>query len=138
MTSPFWVGAMGKNGILLTSLPPVEAIGADFFKYDLFQKLKNRRIKQKTGSRPDGAPIYIILAPVMAQNDLVGILAFVAYCRPGSQKVGDNGAGISGHDPNQGRPPIESYTSITLTLTKNSYDTCSKNLNPPPFTKGGT
>jgi hypothetical protein len=72
---PFWLGAMTKDGILLTALPPVPSIGQDFIKYQLVQTtLKNRRINQKELYGPDGTPIYIVLAPVMVQGNCVGLV----------------------------------------------------------------
>ncbi len=66
---------MSKDGILLTALPPVQAIGADFIKYQLVQEtLDNRRINKKRLYAPDGAPIYIVLAPAMVQDNLLGLL----------------------------------------------------------------
>ncbi len=72
---PFWLGAVTKDGILLTSLPAVQSIGQDFIKYQLVEEtLKNRRINQKELYRPDGTPIYIVLAPVMVQGNCVGLV----------------------------------------------------------------
>jgi hypothetical protein len=72
---PFWLGAMSKDGILLTTLPPVQAIGADFIKYRLVQEtLANRRINKMRLYASDGAPIYIVLAPAVLQGNLVGLL----------------------------------------------------------------
>jgi hypothetical protein len=72
---PFWLGVMSKDGILLTALPPVQAIGADFIKYKLVQEtLNKKRIGKNRLYSPNGAPIYIVLAPVMAQDNLVGLV----------------------------------------------------------------
>ncbi len=72
---PFWLGAMTKDGILLTSLPAVPSIGQDFIKYQLVQTtLKNQRINQQELFRPDGTPVYIVIAPVMVQGNCVGLV----------------------------------------------------------------
>jgi hypothetical protein len=72
---PFWLGVMSKDGILLTALPPVQAIGADFIKYKLVQEtLNKKRIGKNRLYSPNGAPIYIVLAPVMDQDNLVGLV----------------------------------------------------------------
>jgi hypothetical protein len=86
---PFRVGAMSKDGILLTALPPVQAIGADFIKYQLVQEtLDNRRINKKQLYAPDGAPIYIVLAPAMVQDNLVGLLGLRLTAAQALQKWG--------------------------------------------------
>lgn len=72
---PFWLGALTKDGILLTSLPPVKAIGADFINYQLVQEtLDKRRINKMQLYAPNGAPIYIVLAPIMVQSNCVGLV----------------------------------------------------------------
>ena len=72
---PFWLGAMTKDGILLTALPPVPSIGQNFIDYQLVQTtLKNRRINQTELFRPDGTPVYIVIAPVLVQGNCVGLV----------------------------------------------------------------
>jgi hypothetical protein len=72
---PFRLGAMSKDGILLTALPPVQAIGGDFIKYQLVQKtLETKRLNKERLYAPDGAPIFIVLAPVLVQDNCVGLL----------------------------------------------------------------
>jgi hypothetical protein len=72
---PFWLGVLSKDGILLTSLPPVKAIGADFIQYQLVREtLKKKSIGKTRLYAPSGAPIYIVLAPVMAQDNVVGFV----------------------------------------------------------------
>jgi hypothetical protein len=72
---PFWLGALSKEGVLLAALPPAPAIGDDFIKYQGVQEiLAKRRINKKRLYAPDGAPIYLILAPVMVQDNIVGLV----------------------------------------------------------------
>jgi hypothetical protein len=72
---PFWVGAMTKDGILLTGLPPGPVIGKDFSNYQLVQEtLDKRRINKMRLYGPDGTPIYVVLAPVMVQDNCVGLV----------------------------------------------------------------
>lgn len=72
---PFWLGAMSKGGVLLAALPPAKFIGADFINYQLVQEtLQNRRINKKRLYSPDDAPIYFVLAPIMDNNSLVGLV----------------------------------------------------------------
>lgn len=72
---PYRLGALTKEGILLASLPPVKTIGADFIHYQLVQDtLDNRRINKKRLYAPDGASVYIILAPVEVKGNCVGLV----------------------------------------------------------------
>jgi hypothetical protein len=72
---PFRLGAMTKDGRLLATLPPVQAIGADFINYQLVQvTLDKRCINKMRLYAPDGASVYFVLAPVMVQDNLVGLV----------------------------------------------------------------
>jgi hypothetical protein len=71
---PFRLGAMSKEGVLLAALP-VQAIGDDFIKYQGVQEiLTTRRLNKKRLYAPDGAPVYFVLAPVMVQDNIVGLV----------------------------------------------------------------
>ena len=73
---PFRLGVLNKEGVLLAALPPVHAIGDDFNKYQQLQEiLANRRLNKKRLYAPDGAPVYFVLAPVMVQDKIVGLVA---------------------------------------------------------------
>jgi hypothetical protein len=73
---PFQLGAMSKEGVLVATLPPVKLIGADFINYQLVQEtLSNRRINKKRLYSPDDAPVYFVLAPIMANDNFVGLVA---------------------------------------------------------------
>ena len=72
---PFRLGALSKEGVLLASLPPAQAIGDDFIKYQGVQEiLASRRLNKKRLYAPDGAPVYFVLAPVMVQDNIVGLV----------------------------------------------------------------
>jgi hypothetical protein len=72
---PFRLGAMSKDGILLATLPPLQAIGSDFINYQLVQETLDKRcINKMRLYAPNGASVYIVLAPVMVQDNLVGIM----------------------------------------------------------------
>jgi hypothetical protein len=72
---PFRLGVLSKEGVLLTSVPPVKTIGADFINYQLVQEtLDDRRINKKQFYAPDGAPVYIVLAPIMVQGNCAGLV----------------------------------------------------------------
>jgi hypothetical protein len=72
---PFWLGVMSKDAVLVAALPPVKLIGADFIDYQLVREiLKNRRINTKRLYSPDNAPVYFVLAPIMVNDSLVGLV----------------------------------------------------------------
>jgi hypothetical protein len=72
---PFRLGILTKDGILLTSLPPVQVIGGDFINYQLVKEtLDKRRINKERLYAPNGAPVYFVLAPVIAENNCVGLV----------------------------------------------------------------
>jgi len=89
---PFRLGALTKDGILLTSLPPVKAIGADFINYQLVQEtLDKRRINKMQLYAPDGAPIYIVLAPIMVQGNCAGLVGLRVTAAQALKKWGITG-----------------------------------------------
>ena len=72
---PFRLGVMSKDGVLVATLPPVKLVGADFIDYQPVQEaLKNRRINTKRLYSPDGAPVYFVLAPIMVNDSLEGLV----------------------------------------------------------------
>jgi hypothetical protein len=72
---PFRLGVMSKDGVLVATLPPVKLVGADFIDYQPVQEaLKNRRINTKRLYSPDGAPVYFVLAPIMVNESLEGMV----------------------------------------------------------------
>jgi len=72
---PFRLGVMSQDGVLVATLPPAKLIGADFIDYQLVQEtLKNRRINTKRLYSPDGAPVYFVLAPVLDNDRIAGLV----------------------------------------------------------------
>ena len=96
---PFRLGALSKEGVLLAALPPVQAIGDDFIKYQGVQEiLANRRLNKKRLYAPDGAPVYFDSRPRHGsrQDRRAGGLA--GDRRPGAQEVGHHRAGMGRSD----------------------------------------
>lgn len=72
---PFWLGVMSQDGVLVAALPPVKLIGADFIDYQIVtETLKNRRINTKRLYSPDNAPVYFVLAPIIVNDSLEGLV----------------------------------------------------------------
>jgi hypothetical protein len=72
---PFRVGVLTKDGIMLTSLPPVQVIGGDFIHYQQVKEtLDKQRLSKERLYAPKGASLYFFMAPVMAQNNCVGLV----------------------------------------------------------------
>lgn len=98
---PFQLGAMGKDGVLLASRPPVRLIGADFIHYQLVQEtLHNRRINKKRLYAPDDSPVYFVAAPIMADDGLVGLVVLRLTAAQALKKWGITEKEFEGMDLN--------------------------------------
>jgi len=73
---PFRMGVLDPQGETLTVYPFKEEAMGNFSSYDVVkQTLKNRRINQQRFYLQDGSQLYIICAPIMEGENLLGILA---------------------------------------------------------------
>jgi hypothetical protein len=72
---PFRIGVLNKNGDTLT-IYPSKAEALDFSNYNVVvQTLKTRRIMQQRFYLQDGSQVFIVCAPLLRGDDLLGILA---------------------------------------------------------------
>ena len=72
---PFRVAVLDRNAIGVAACPHGPNQGKDFSNYDTIQKVpKNRRIAQKELYFQDGGVIYAIVAPILAAQEVVGVL----------------------------------------------------------------
>lgn len=72
---PFRLGVLNKKGDTLT-IYPSKSEALDFSGYDfVVQILKNRKIAQQRLYLQDGYQVFIVCAPLLQGDDLVGILA---------------------------------------------------------------
>jgi hypothetical protein len=73
---PFRIGALDRDGDTLATYPMKTDTGFNFSGYELVaQTIKNRKISQQRFFLQDGSEIYIICAPLLDKEELVGLLA---------------------------------------------------------------
>jgi len=73
---PFRMGVMDKNGDTLAVYPPMKDAHLDFYKYEVVQQaLKTRKIAQQRLFLQDGSGLYVICAPLVREEQVIGILA---------------------------------------------------------------
>jgi len=75
LTFPFHVGVMNRDGVLIYTIPPVKNLGADYSQYQAVRDaLRERRIRNVRLFAPNGRELYLILAPMLKDRRLVGLL----------------------------------------------------------------
>lgn len=75
LTFPFRLGIINRDGVLIYTIPPMKNIGEDYSQYQAVREaLKGRRIKNARLYAPDGKEVYLILAPMFKNRQLVGLL----------------------------------------------------------------
>lgn len=75
MTFPFRLGIINRDGVLIYTIPPMKNVGEDYSQYQAVRDaLKGRRIKNARLYAPNGKEVYLILAPMFKNRQLVGLL----------------------------------------------------------------
>lgn len=75
MTFPFRLGILNRDGVLIYTIPPLKNVGEDYSQYQAVRNaLKGRRITSARLYAPDGKEVYLILAPMFKNRQLVGLL----------------------------------------------------------------
>ncbi len=71
---PYKTAVLNHEGILLTTFPNNEVVGRNFSSYRIVsQALSKQRISQSQAYLADGTKIYFISAPLITQNQVVGV-----------------------------------------------------------------
>ena len=70
---PYRTAVLNKEGILLTTFPNNDVVGRNFSSYKIVSQALNRRIAQSQAYLADGAKMYFISAPLVAQDQVVGV-----------------------------------------------------------------
>ncbi len=74
---PFEIGVLDPSGKILSSYPDKgEGKAKDYSSYDLVKKaISSKKIQQQVLFLPDGSKLYLICAPLIRQNQLIGLVA---------------------------------------------------------------
>jgi len=73
---PFRMGVLDNQGNTLAVYPPKKNTQLDFYRYDVVQQaLRERKIARKRLFLQNGSSLYIICAPLLQGDRVVGILA---------------------------------------------------------------
>jgi hypothetical protein len=74
---PFEIGVLDPSGKILSSYP-VKGDGKakDYSSYDLVKKaISSKKIQQQGLFLPDGSKLYLVCAPLIRQDQLIGLVA---------------------------------------------------------------
>jgi len=73
---PFRIGVLDRNADTLVVHPPAKNAHLDFYNYGVVQRaFKNRKITQQRLFLQDGSNLYVICAPLLQGEQVVGLLA---------------------------------------------------------------
>ncbi len=73
---PFRIGVMNINGDTLAVYPPQKNAHLDFHNYEVVQQaLKTRKIAHQRLFLQDGSSLYVVCAPLIQEDQVIGMLA---------------------------------------------------------------
>jgi hypothetical protein len=74
---PFEIGVLDPSGKILSTYPVKgDGKGKDFSSYDLVKKaISSKKIQQQGLFLPDGSKLYLVCAPLIRQDQLIGLVA---------------------------------------------------------------
>ena len=74
---PFEIGVLDPSGKILAAYP-VKGDGKakDYSSYDLVKKaISSKKIQQQALFLPDGSKLYLVCAPLIRKDELIGLVA---------------------------------------------------------------
>jgi hypothetical protein len=84
---PFRIGVLNHEGYTLTVYPPKKDAVANFSNYEVVvQTLKSRRISTQRLFLQNGSQVYIICAPILQDDQVLGILAIAVSDQDAKQR----------------------------------------------------
>ncbi len=85
---PFQVGVLNQNGQILAVHPPTERSN-NFSSYDLVIKtIKSKQIQQQKFFLQNGPELYIICAPILRQDKVIGLMGIAISAEEAKSKWG--------------------------------------------------
>jgi hypothetical protein len=87
---PFEIGVMNPAGETLLSYPDKgDGKAKNYSNYDLVVKaIKTKKIQQQQLFLQDGATLYLVCAPIIRENSLIGLVAIAINSADAEQKWG--------------------------------------------------
>jgi len=87
---PFQIGVMNKSGDGLAAYPPKSGNNAkNYSRYDLITKaINSKKIQQQRFFLQDGSVLYIICAPLLREDNLVGLVAIAVDSEDAEKRWG--------------------------------------------------
>jgi hypothetical protein len=84
---PFRIGVLNHEGYTLTVYPPKKDVIANFSNYEVvIQTLKSHRISTQRLFLQNGSQVYIICAPILKGDRVLGILALAVSDQDAKQR----------------------------------------------------
>lgn len=85
----FRIGMLDRNGIVMAAFPPPKETGNDFSHYELVAKvLKDHRTVSQRFYMQDDSQLFVICAPLLQQDNAVGVLALIMNAQEVEKKWG--------------------------------------------------
>ena len=87
---PFEIGVLDQSGKILSAYP-VKGDGKpkDYSNYDLVKKaINSKKIQQQTLFLPDGSKLYLVCAPLIQQDKLIGLVAIAISSKDAEKRWG--------------------------------------------------
>jgi hypothetical protein len=87
---PFEIGVTDPSGATLAAYPGKEdGKGKDYSKYDLVIKtINSKKIQQQRFFLPGGSELYLVCAPLIRQDKLIGLVAIAISSEEASKRWG--------------------------------------------------
>jgi hypothetical protein len=87
---PFEIGVTDPSGATLASYPfKGDGKGKDYSKYDLVIKtINSKKIQQQRFFLPGGSVLYLVCAPLIRQEELLGLVAIAISSEEASKRWG--------------------------------------------------
>jgi hypothetical protein len=84
---PFRIGVMNHNGHTLAVYPPKEDAIGNFSNYDVvIQTLNSRRTSQQRFFLQNHSQVYIICAPILKEDQVLGLVALAVSAEEAKQR----------------------------------------------------
>jgi hypothetical protein len=99
---PFQVGVLNQSGEALATYPPRSGNGMkNYSSYDLVTKaINSKKIQQRMFFLQNGSELYIICAPLVRGNKVIGLIAIAINSKEAEKRWGFQGKDFQGLDFN--------------------------------------